>query len=432
MRDQPEFVQLIDRYRLGDARRLVLGLSPGRDFSSVNAALLLARGRGKCLRPLWVEHRQYRMAKPVVDACRRWLTGDASRLDELSQLRCDFSGQLALSAQQVLAISQSSERKLLAVCVDDPGIWVRDFDGALCWEPMVSAATLAETLGFCVIDGFPIRDMSGGGRGWPVEPLAWWLLFADRNRRVANSVRVLVDWSADCRIGLIPPSDGVDDQLPELKHLLLPGRDLETAMLAPAGLQEISAIDRSRLGAQGTVSEELARFLEQSVVEFRAAAHPSANAERLVHNGLATRFVQDSRIPVSDALKTLAVVCARAIAQFVGSEFPESSSASCQLVGGGWMDENGLLGSELGRHLNAEWMETRDFNYSSVGLNPVSVAMMGLMHIDQMPLSVPELTGCAVPRVAGRLTPGSLSHFRRLIMEMADTNPPTMKLREAV
>lgn len=432
MRDQPEFVQLIDRYRLGDARRLVLGLYPGQDFSRIDAALLLARGRGKCLRPMWIEHRTCHPAGSVADACRRWQTAAASRLDELSQLRCDFTGQLALAAQQVLSISQNSERKLLAVCVDDPGIWVRDFDGALSWEPMVSASLLAEMLGFCVIDGLPLRDLAGGGRGWPVEPLAWWLLFADRHHRMASSIRILVHWGSDCRVCLIPPSDGVDDHLPELRHLMLPGLNLETAMLATSGLHGMSAMDRCRLGAQGSVSDQLATFLMQCTTEVQDSSHPAATEKRQKTAELASRFVRENRIPVSDMLKTLAVVCARAIADFASEGDTGNPPARFELVGGGGMDENGLLASELGRLMNARWMEAREFNYSSMSLNAASAGMMGLMHIDQMPLSVPGLTGCMVPRVAGRMTPGSLSSFRRLIMEMADTNPPIMKLREAV
>ena len=65
-------------------------------------------------------------------------------------------------------------------------------------------------------------------------------------------------------------------------------------------------------------------------------------------------------------------------------------------------------------------------------LRSMSVAMMGLMHIDQMPGSLPWLTGCEYPRILGRLTPGRPSNWRQVIMDMADYHPPAMKLREAV
>jgi anhydro-N-acetylmuramic acid kinase len=62
----------------------------------------------------------------------------------------------------------------------------------------------------------------------------------------------------------------------------------------------------------------------------------------------------------------------------------------------------------------------------------VLVAALGAMHVDQMPANLPWLTGAEMPRILGRLTPGSPKQWRMLLREMADYHPAAMRLRDAV
>jgi hypothetical protein len=61
-----------------------------------------------------------------------------------------------------------------------------------------------------------------------------------------------------------------------------------------------------------------------------------------------------------------------------------------------------------------------------------TTAILGFLHIDQMPASVPSLTTATDQRILGRITPGKPSNWRQLLREMADFHPPAMKLRDAV
>ena len=78
------------------------------------------------------------------------------------------------------------------------------------------------------------------------------------------------------------------------------------------------------------------------------------------------------------------------------------------------------------------WWEGGRINFTPHDLPSVTAAICGLMHIDQMPVTIPWISGSELPRVLGRLTPGSPAHWRRVIMDMGDCRPPVMKLREAV
>ncbi len=122
-------------------------------------------------------------------------------------------------------------------------------------------------------------------------------------------------------------------------------------------------------------------------------------------------------------------------AQRAGELFGHASNKvrKLEIIGGGLAPINGLLINEL--RVCFDSIEFRRFD--EIGLNPqyidsVATAVLGLMHIDQMPANIPWLTGCQFPRVLGRLTPGRPSNWRQVIMEMADYRPPVMKLREAV
>lgn len=430
MRNQREFVQLIDRYRLGEAKRLVLGIAFKPDFSTVGTSMLLTQGRGKCLRPIWIEHRESSVATAVASACQRFVKGEATDIGELVQLRHDVSLQLAAAARRAMSISDSSEKKLLAICVADSGIWRRDFDGVAGWEPLVSAASLSEQVGACIIDGLPLRDVAGGGKGWPLEPLAWWLMFADRGQKIADTGRVVVNWSDVCQVCWIPESDGIDNEIPAIRHATVHGASFASALLRAMGVEATGPAERDRLGAQGKIQASLLELLFKSIDIREKAWHPldRGSANEIVST--AVQMIREQRISVGDVLITLAECTANHLRRFI--EMCRKQQARIELVAGGSLDQQGLITSAIGRIEGIEWTDLHDFNYQSACLDSACAAMMGMMHIDQMPLTIPELTGSSVPRVAGRLTPGNLASFRRLIMEMGDTSPPVMKLRDAV
>ncbi len=427
MRNQQEFVELIDRYRLGEARRLAIGLSIQTDFSCVDTALALTEGRGKCLRPRWLEHRQSPIGPGVAQACVRFAERVTGDIEELAQLRNDLSMQLAESAGQAITISGRSEKKLLAICVNDPGIWLRDYDGAISWEPLVSAATLAARTGLSVIDGLPMQDLASGGRGWPLAPLAWWMMFADRPRTVARTARVVVHWTDQCHLVWLPESDGLDNEIPGLRQRVMPGAGLERQLLARCGQGGLTAPRRDGIGAQGRINEELAAYWQSAMAAHRVHPADESNDGQILEESFA--IIHKRELGIADVLRTFSHQLAGQVAGFID----EANHASpVELVAGGALNSHGLLMNEIRQAASCDWFADTSFNYRPPALDAATTAMFGLMHIDQMPVSVPWLTGCEFPRVAGRLTPGSPASFRRLIMEMGDSQPPVMKLREAV
>lgn len=65
-------------------------------------------------------------------------------------------------------------------------------------------------------------------------------------------------------------------------------------------------------------------------------------------------------------------------------------------------------------------------------LRPAAVAVLGQLHLDQVPANLTALTGASTPRVLGRLTPGSPANWQRLVKELAAARPSVVSLRSAV
>ncbi len=94
--------------------------------------------------------------------------------------------------------------RVLAVAVDDPGIWHRAA-GLVGRVGLCDSSRLAELSGLNVIDDFAARDVTLDGAGRPLEPIPNWLLLHDAQR-----TRVLVQLGRRVRHTYLPGSRDPD------------------------------------------------------------------------------------------------------------------------------------------------------------------------------------------------------------------------------
>ena len=88
---------------------------------------------------------------------------------------------------------------VLAIGVDDPGIWQCEGDEPVGYLGLCDPARLAEATGLNVIDAFPARDLAAGGQGGPLTALAEWVLLGDHVRS-----RVLLDLGRTTALTYLP------------------------------------------------------------------------------------------------------------------------------------------------------------------------------------------------------------------------------------
>jgi hypothetical protein len=366
--------------------RLIAGLSLDQEFHRVRGALVVSIGHGKFLRLRNAVERAVEIPASLKKACCEYHSGSADDLTTFYSLLSDLAAIKSSVVEKLKVEAGKYVDRILAVSVIDPGVWRNDFDGRLTYSPFCDATRLAELCGISVIDNFPAADLASGGTGTPLSPLPWWLLAADRNRRIAKCERWILQIDRETTLLRIPTSDGLDAELPDLQLWQLE----DNRFVSWVHVHTTKPVDESK--AQTSVRES--EYLTKSLTD--ALEHFFRSTARAAKNDLVCCFseIEKNRNAVEQRNSSL---------RQLSTQFPELSVSEV---------------SELG--------------FTSEGHHAVIAAMLGLMHIDQMPANVPWLTGADGQRILGRLTLGRPSSWRQLIRAMADYQPAAMKLKDAI
>ncbi|MEL7496492.1 MAG: anhydro-N-acetylmuramic acid kinase [Planctomycetota bacterium] len=220
----------IDRSLEDRQHRLSTGISVAPDFGTVHGCLLVVRGRGRFLRLQQAIGVSQPIPETVQRTCIHLTQNEKPDAGELRLTLRDLSEIQSATVGLLKAAAGKYVDRILAVGVIDPGIWSQDFDGSRLYQGMCDASSLAEACGVNVIDAFPARDIVCGGLGGPLAALPAWMLFADRDTRLASTTRhLIVDTSAHSGVDKtdgkhkqtldhfeLPPSDGLDVELPRI------------------------------------------------------------------------------------------------------------------------------------------------------------------------------------------------------------------------
>jgi 1,6-anhydro-N-acetylmuramate kinase len=101
------------------------------------------------------------------------------------------------------------------------------------------------------------------------------------------------------------------------------------------------------------------------------------------------------------------------------------------VTGGG--SRNGMLIREIAQRLPVlPFTRLGEFGLSGALLDATSIAVLAMLHVDQVPANHPAITGTRAPRVLGRLTPGSTLAWRNLVEHISGAYAEATALRSAV
>jgi 1,6-anhydro-N-acetylmuramate kinase len=349
-------VHVLDRLRAtAQRKRWIVGLAVGSRCRQLRAALVGVEGTGL---PSRIE---------VAAQARLLISPDVTqRFARLQQKRGKSPVDAALLAA-LLAECQASLLetfaaqiapvwdRVLAVAVDDPGLW-RRAGGLTGYVGLCDAARLAELSGHNVMDAFAARDLAQQGRGRPLLCIPHWMLLHD-----VLKTRALVEVGRTIRVTYLPGS-----------------RDATGARRIRYFKVEHSAGPSSEPQAEGS----------QTVAE-------------AVRRCIVTNLAQMPRID-----------------ELVLSARGNSRTA---------------LAGELARQMpNVRVLDPAELGIPRGALKPAAVALLGLLHLDQFPANATGITGARIPRVLGRLSPGSLTNWHRLVRELAAAKPSVIALRSAI
>ncbi len=443
-RQRPEEPQgKIDRALYDRSHRLMAGLSIDHRFRRVNGVLVVSVGHGKYLRLRHAIEVSRDISRPIAEACRSFVSGQSREAGELASLRVDIASLQANVIEQIKCEAGKYVDRVMAVAVSDPGIWTRDFDGKQSRTGLCDATRLAELSGVTVIDDFSARDMAVGGKGAPLDPVPLWLLLADRNGKVASQNRAVLcagSSERECNGYLLPASDGLDAELPSVQKFNVDGFEFlfQLAQLVCELKRPVPELDK--LYADGRSDESLLQMLvailevhRRNGSEFEQSKEGEAPVltvdERLL--SIAKSYLEEHPGRIACVVRTSIV----AVVDAAVSRMQRVASASP--VNEIWVAAQPHLEASIINRLDQQLsgLEIHSIaknGFTADSLPALSTAILGLLHLDQMPANVPWLTGADGQRILGRLTPGRPSNWRQLVRSMADFQPPAMKLRDAV
>ena len=424
----------IDRYEDSKHNRMLVGLHVANDFSKLSGALLVVSGHGKYLQvSTWKS-----IESPVPDELRDQLqtlqNAETHNLTELRAAQSELASHQAVLVQDLKETAGKYVDRILALSLTEPGLWRDDFDGRQIYFPMSLPAQLAELTGLNVIDALPNEDVENGGTGRQLELLPLWLILADRHRRAATESRVVVMMEEATRVVFLPGSDGADVQLPEILSVNV------------IGLEFVELVDqhfrKNRNAEVAGEAQQLHRLVNGRANQELLASWRSClkKGELMSDSSTSSKLLQailtlTEPPSYEDVLRSIVVFCADQILEQInrfGNRLPLGKVSIC----GDGAFSTLMLNELTNRKQNTsqQWLKRSSLDSLGdlVALKAVLAGMQGFLFIDQMPSSLPWITGCHTPRILGRITKGRPVTWKQLLVEMADYRPPAMKLREAI
>ena len=407
VRDPFDPASRIDREISDRSRRLALGTRIEDDFQSLSSAMVVATGKGKYLRVLNAVTNNSPLPEYTAQLLKEVVFGDEQpTIVELQTMQTDIALAQSSAIEQLKSSAGKYVDRLLFVSVTQPEFAFTKNHQKTQWPVLLSAPqVLAENTGLSVISSFANRDILAGGTGQGLDALPAWILFADRNYRIASKNRILFRIGQTARAYFLPASDGIDSDLPDIKIASCPGLNRFDS-IGSESKHSINLDELQRLNLDGNDLEIDSEKLEQ--------------------------LVRSGQISNSDFVRSCVVNLVNHVSDKIKSELPASTNVGEIVVHA----EPEILGTFANQFRRA-WPATNVYDgfgwdISNSHLQPILAATLGILSVDQLPANIPWVTGAYSQKVLGTITPGSPTNWRQLLREMADFQPPVMRLRDAV
>lgn len=409
-RDPFDPARQIDREVADRSRRLAIGLSLESDWRTVTGALIVLQGKGKYLHVLRAKSCCRKLPETATGILTKlagnsepsWLDFKAVQSD-IAQVQIELVDELKCHAGKYVD-------RLLIVAISDPGLWITAGEAMGSYVPICDPNPIADATGISIIDSFPNRDISAGGTGRHLDPLPAWILMADRARIRASQHRILFSINESANAYFLPASDGLDVEIPEIRFASCYGLRLFQQMLPK--FDAITMPQKiQRLNVDGTFHPEIVDGL---------------NVDHLM------QVAAERSVSLSDCVRTLIVQMVNTISDQISIQIGDAGLKAEVVVD--CVPE--LLGTFVNQ-FQRRWPRVqslgRFFDGPEAGsLSAILTGILGVMGVDQLPANIPSITGANAQRILGRFTPGAPSNWRQLLKEMADFQPPAMRLRDAV
>ncbi len=348
-------------------------------------------------------------------------------LEQLESISQNFNAIAIRLCQTLLADINDVDDEILTMGCHGAGVWnIRDSEQRN-YHELCNSSLLAETFGKTVVDDFPARDLARNGIGGPVESHGLWMLLADRVSNPGYRWRGLLDVAYHAtKFTMIPPLDERSRRDATFSMDICIGHRLLGELASRVEHKPIA--DYAKLATAGKVIRELAEIWRATAIGQETAWSPKGVS------ALPYLYALDQSIYKSASLDDLLATATHFIAQQAANFVLHSVSAAHPVgelfVMGEGARTNQLLMRSLGKSLPVIPIRKMDELGQDRSILAASIASLAMMNLWQIPLAPSR--GGEVPRVLGRITPGSPSNWQRVLREMDSNAPWLLPLREAI
>ncbi len=410
----------------GDDRRWLAGVAVASKCDHATAALVGVRGQGLDAVCDVVGVQTAPIPRSTVVLYESIANAAPGAVLSLATLRTQLSEVEAALVQELLDAQGISPSRVLAVGVDDPGLWEGCRGEVTGYLGLCDPARLAEATGLNVIDSFAARDVAAGGQGGPLTGLTDWVLLRDRLRN-----RVLLDLGRTVRLGYLPAARRPRAETGIVKFEVGPGMSLLDLLTQRLTGGQNRFDPGGRLAVQGKrIGELVDHWMANPYFDTplpRWHAH-GVRPERFLTDALQMAVASDWS--VRDLLCSATHFLGEMIARTL-QRLPNGEAVDEIIVTGGGQ-HNGMLLHEIGRLAERPLARLEDFNIPVDSLDAVGAALLAVLHLDQTPANPTSITRAATPRLLGRLTSGSPQNWRLLLETCAGGSQSLRPLRTAV
>jgi anhydro-N-acetylmuramic acid kinase len=410
-----------------DGCRWLVGLRGASKCDRIDAALVCIRDRGLAAQ---VELAATRTAQvpPGIAALFDAVSGPASgNVSSLLKLRTQLAEvQAPLVLELLRDCPGGGSSRVMAVGVDDPGVWEYSRNEPTGYTGLCDPARLAEATGLNVIDAFPARDVAAGGQGGPLTALTQWLLLHDSLRS-----RVLLDLGRSTRLTYLPAARIGRAETRVLSFDVCPGGSLLDSLAQRLTGGQHACDPGGRMAVQG---KRIAALVEHWTTNPYFDCPPPRWHP---HGVPPDQFLSDalhlavaSNWSVRDILCTATHFIAETVARTL-QRLPEGVQIDEIVVTGGGQ-QNGMLLHEIARLVERPLLRLDDLGFPAGSVDAAAAAVLAMFHLDQVPANPTSITKSATPRLLGRLTGGSPQSWQLLLETCAGGSSHLRPLRTAV
>ena len=392
-------------------RRLFAGIELQRDLRSVIGAMTVIEGKGKYLRVIGSTSCVHELDLHTQKILTQLASSPDPTLLDWRAIQEDVAFTIATVAESLKSQAGKYVDRLMVIATLDPGLHIQDTDGKTRHFPLCDPNLLAEMTGITIVDAFGIRDRAAHGTGQGLFSMPAWLLLADRAKPIANCNRALIQIGTECRAYFLPASDGLDIEIPEIRFLNIDTRPILVQYFDIESNQFESELHQCNI--QGQCIPELVAHIRRTLNSKHCDCESTMSESK-------SDFARSFVVALTDEL----------LHQL-------NSSVNKQTIDEWFIDSShSILGSFVNQFQRAcpksKVQPASSILEQAGASSAVLTSILGAMNVDQVPGNIPWITGADSQRILGRITPGSPSNWRQLLREMADFQPPAMRLRDAV